>query len=172
MSPDVSVTAPARPAATGLAGLVRRLLAVLDLWPQALTLLTLRVALAVPFYLSGLTKWDGFGRLSDSAVLLFTEEFKLNVFGAQIGFPFPPVTAFLAGTAEIVLPILLVIGLGTRFAAFGLLVMTGVIQLVYPDAWATAHLPWAAMALALVSFGGGALSLDRLIGRLAGGTWR
>lgn len=39
---------------------------------------------------------------------------------------------------------LLVIGLATRFSALGLLIMTGVIQLVVPEAWANFHLPWAA----------------------------
>ena len=59
----------------------------------------------------------------------------------------------MAGIAEIVLPILLVLGLGTRFAALGLLAMTAVIQLTVPDGWANFHLPWAAMALTLVVFG-------------------
>ena len=38
-----------------------------------------------------------------------------------------------------------------------------VIELVVPDAWATYHLPWAAMALALIALGAGPLSLDRAI---------
>jgi putative oxidoreductase len=71
--------------------------------------------------------------------------------------------ATLSGIAEIVLPVLLVLGLGTRFAALGLLVMTAVIQLTVPEGWANFHLPWAAMALTLVVYGGGALSLDRAI---------
>jgi putative oxidoreductase len=158
-------------ASGGVAGAIVSVTRVLDSLPKSVGLLGLRAALAIPYFLSGLTKWDGFLRLSDTAVLLFTEEFKLNLFGAQVGFPFPPVTAFMAGVAEVVLPILLVLGLGTRFAAFGLLVMTGVIQLVYPDAWHTFHLPWAAMALMLVMSGGGKLSLDFVIGRLSGRGW-
>ena len=62
------------------------------------------------------------------------------------------------------LPILLVLGLGTRFAALGILAMTAIIQLTVPEGWANFHLPWAAMALALVVYGGGQLALDRLIG--------
>ena len=65
------------------------------------------------------------------------------------------------------LPILLVLGIGTRFAALGILAMTAVIQITVPEGWANFHLPWAAMALALVVFGGGAISLDRLLGRSA-----
>ncbi len=41
--------------------------------------------------------------------------------------------AFLDGVAEIALPVLLVIGLASRSSALGLLVVTGVIQLVVPD---------------------------------------
>ena len=91
--------------------------------------LALRLALAVPFFRSGLTKWDGFGRLSDSAVWLFAEEFRLHVFGAQFPYPAPALMAWASGLAEITLPVLLVLGLGTRWAALGLLGMTAVIQL-------------------------------------------
>ncbi len=125
----------------------------------------LRIALAVPFFRSGLTRWDGFLSLSPSAAYLFEEEFKLHVFGGAYAFPAPLVTAHLVGTAEIVLPILLVLGLGTRFTALGLLIMTGVIQLVVPGGWANFHLPWAAMAIAIIAMGPGGLSLDHLIDR-------
>ena len=81
--------------------------------------LLLRVALALPFFRSGLTKWDGFARLSDSAVWLFSEEFKLHVFGRLIAYPAPLVMAWASGIAEIVLPVLLVLGLATRWAALG-----------------------------------------------------
>jgi putative oxidoreductase len=75
--------------------------------------------------------------------------------------------AFLAGSAEIVFPILLVLGLATRFAALGLLVMTLVVQLTVPDGWPI-HLTWAAMALAIMAGGGGSLSLDHVIARQFG----
>jgi len=55
--------------------------------------------------------------------------------------------------------------IATRFAALGLFFMTIIIQLTIPDGWANFHLPWAAMALALVVYGPGKLSLDRLIAR-------
>ncbi|WP_354425117.1 hypothetical protein [Variovorax atrisoli] len=50
------------------------------------------------------------------------------------------------GSAEIVLPILLIPGLETRFAAAGLLPMVGVVQLTVLDGWPV-YLTWAAMAL-------------------------
>ena len=37
--------------------------------------------------------------------------------------------------------------------------LTAIIQLTYPDGWANFHLYWAAMALAILTFGPGAISL-------------
>jgi putative oxidoreductase len=131
--------------------------------PNWLVSLVLRFGLAAPFFFSGLTKWDGFGKLSESAELLFTEEFKLHIFGKVIDYPLPYLSAFAAGVGEIILPILLVLGLFTRFAALGLLVMTAIIQLTIPTGWPT-HLTWAAMALAILAVGPGRLSLDSVLG--------
>jgi putative oxidoreductase len=132
--------------------------------PGSLASLALRVALAVPFYRSGLTKWDGFGQLSESAVFLFEDEFKLHVFGKLIDYPMPTLAAYGAGIGEIVLPILLVLGIGTRFAALGLLLMTALIQITVPDGWPL-HLTWAAMAMGIIALGAGKLSLDSILGR-------
>jgi len=129
----------------------------------AIALLALRIALALPFLRSGLTKWDGFLQLSDSAVYLFTEEFRLHLFGHEVPYPFPATMALLSGCAEVTLSLLLLAGLATRFAAAGVLFMTVIIQLTVPDGWLTYHLPWAAMALALAALGGGALSADRAL---------
>ena len=136
--------------------------------PASLPQLLLRITVAIPFWQSGLTKWDGFLQLSPGARWLFANEFRLHLFGAEIAYPWPGVTAFLAGVAEIVLPVLLVLGLGTRFAAFGLLVMTGVIQLTVPDGWLTYHLPWATMLFAVLVWGPGRVSLDRVLERHLG----
>ena len=125
----------------------------------------LRLALAVPFFRSGLTRWDSFLSLSPSAIYLFEEEFKLHIFGGLHDIPYPVVIAHLVATLEIALPILLVLGLATRFAALALLAMTGVIQLVVPDGWANFHLPWAGLALAIIALGPGPLSLDLCLGR-------
>jgi putative oxidoreductase len=138
--------------------------AVFGLIPAWLPLLILRFVLAQPFFASGLTRWDGWFTLSFGTKILFAEEYKLHIFGAEIPFPAPELVETLASTAEIVLPILLAIGLLTRWAALGLLCMTAVIQLTYPDAWRDYHLPWATMALAIMTFGPGLISIDRLIG--------
>jgi putative oxidoreductase len=131
-------------------------------WPS-LTQLVLRFALAVPFWRSGVNKWQ----LNDVAVLLFSSEFKLHLPGGPYAFPAPAVVAFAAGSAEILLPILLVLGLATRLAALGLLAMTLVVQLTVPDGWPV-HVTWAAMALGIMAWGPGRVSLDHGIERLRG----
>ena len=68
------------------------------------------------------------------------------------------------GCAEILLPVLLVLGLATRFAAAALLLMTLVVELTVPDGWPV-HVTWAAMALGIMALGAGRFSLDALIAR-------
>src|SRR5437667_7910728 len=94
--------------------------------------LVLRIALAVPFWRSGILKWSGFLQLNDTAVLLFSEEFKLHLPGGPYSFPAPEVMAFMSGSVEILAPIFLVLGLATRFAALALLVMTCIVELTVP----------------------------------------
>ena len=134
--------------------------------------LFLRGALAVPFFKSGLTRWDGLFSLSPAARFLFEDEFKLHILGRLYDLPVPEVLAFATGVAEIIIPILLVLGLATRLSALGVLGMTAVIQLVVPDGWATFHLPWATMAIALLATGPGPLSLDGWIRGLVEGRIR
>jgi putative oxidoreductase len=138
--------------------------AVFGLAPMWLALLILRLTLARPFFASGLTRWDGWFTLAFGTKILFSEEYKLHIFGSEIPFPAPELVATMVSTSEIVLPILLAFGLLTRWAACGLLCMTAVIQLTYPDGWANFHLYWAGMALTIMAFGPGAISLDRLLG--------
>lgn len=153
----------------GTAGRVDRALAAI---PSSLPLLALRIALAIPFWRSGLTKWDGFFNLSSGARYLFEQEFRLHIFGQAFAYPAPLTMAFLAGLGEIILPILLVLGLGTRLAALGILGMSIIIQLTVPDGLINFHLPWFAMALALLVYGGGTLSADHFLGTRLAATWR
>lgn len=133
----------------------------------SLVQLVLRLALAVPFWRSGILKWDGFLKLNDTAVTLFSDEFMLHLPGGPYHFPAPTVMAFLSGSGEITFPILLVLGLGTRFAGLGLLFMTLIVELTVPDGWPI-HMTWAAMALGIMAYGPGRVSLDHLIGRALG----
>lgn len=129
----------------------------LDAVPDAPIALVSRLALAAVFWLSGRTKVDGWLQVNETALALFEEEYQLPLLD-------PVVAAHLAAWAEHALPILLVLGLGTRAAALGLMAMTAVIQFfVYPDAWPT-HLTWAVPGLYLIARGGGAWSLDRMLG--------
>src|SRR6185437_11640781 len=74
----------------------------------------LRAALAIPFLRSGLTKWNGFLSLSPVAQYQFEEMFQLHLFGGTYPFPAPDILAYLDAVAEIVLPVLLIVGLATR----------------------------------------------------------
>jgi putative oxidoreductase len=147
--------------ASGMMGVLNQVESRLqNLIPISVVSLVARFALAVPFYKSGLTKWDGFLRLSDTPPLLFAEEFKLHILGQTFDYPFPTLMAWGSSIGEIVLPILLVLGLFTRFSALGILAMTAMIQLTIPDGWANFHLPWAALALAIIYMGPGKIALD------------
>ncbi len=123
----------------------------------------LRLALAVPFYKSGILKWHGSLHLNDTAIDLFTDEFKLHFPGGPYPFPAPAIFAFLSGCGEVMFPVLLVCGIGTRFAAAGLILMTCIIELTGPDGWPI-HLTWFAMALGIASWGPGPISIDYLLG--------
>jgi putative oxidoreductase len=124
----------------------------------------MRVALAVPFWKSGILKWNGFLKLSDTAVTLFTDEFMLHLPGGPYHYPMPAVMAFISGCGEIAFPVLLVVGFGTRFAALGLLFMTCIVELTVPDGWPI-HITWAAMALGVMAWGPGRLSIDHWLQR-------
>jgi len=127
--------------------------------------LLLRVALAVPFWRSGILKWSGFLQLNDTAILLFSDEFKLHLPGGPYSFPAPAVMAFMSGTVEILAPIFLILGLGTRFAGLALLAMTCIVELTVPDGWPV-HITWAAMAFAVIAWGPGRVSIDYVLARI------
>ena len=150
---------------SGIGGLLDRVNDTIRAIAQpSLTQLVLRFGLALPFWRSGINKWDGFLQLNDVAVLLFSTEFRLHLPGGPYPFPAPAVMAFVVASAEILLPILLVLGLATRVAALALLVMTLVVQLTVPSGWPL-HLTWAAMALGIMAWGPGRVSLDHFIDR-------
>ncbi|MBK8175431.1 MAG: DoxX family protein [Rhodospirillales bacterium] len=136
-------------------GIVRAFCAGRDLlgrYPQSLLGLAFRFAIAVVFWRSGMTKiasWD----------------VTLNLFQYEYAVPLlpPEIAAYMAAAAELSCPVLLVFGLGTRFAAAALLGMTAVIQIfVYPASWPD-HLLWGSILVYLLTRGGGLLSLDHLV---------
>ena len=126
----------------------------LEAVPYALLALPLRLAVATVFWNSGMTKLANW----DTAVALFTEEYRVPLLA-------PELAAYMAASIELSTPVLLVLGLLTRPAAFVLLGMTAVIEVfVYPQAWPT-HIQWAAMLLVLLCRGAGTWSLDHLLWR-------
>ncbi|WP_439576551.1 DoxX family protein [Elioraea sp.] len=135
--------------------LVRRAHALFGRIPDAVILLAARIFPAAVFWYSGRTKVEGWS-VSENALFLFEYEYALPLIS-------PALAAWLATIAEHLFPILLVLGLATRFSALALLGMTLVIQIfVYPAAWPT-HGVWAACFLILIAKGPGPLSLDRLL---------
>ena len=143
-----------------------RLLNVLDLIPYWIVALAARFYVSYAFFNSALTKivgWNPFD-LQSSAVFLFKQEYKLHTYFGEFAMPFPEVMAQLSAIGEFFLPILVMLGLFARFGALGLLVMTGVIQLVYPNAWALVHLPWAIALVLIMAKGPGLVSLDHILG--------
>ncbi|WP_286180285.1 MULTISPECIES: DoxX family protein [Enterobacteriaceae] len=121
-----------------------------------LLLLIARVGVAAVFFLSGRTKVTGFMTLKPSTYELFRTEYALPLIPYDIA-------AHLATLAEHTFPVLLVLGLFSRFAATGLLFMTLVIEIfVYPDAWPT-HLIWGGLLLLVIARGAGRWSLDRVL---------
>lgn len=127
---------------------------------EGIALFLARLALAAQFWISGRTKVEegSWLQIKEVQYLIFENEFS--------GLPISPDLAVpMTVYAEFFLPILLFIGLATRFAAAGLLVMTLVIQFfVFPDAWWSVHVMWAALAAIIIARGAGILSIDQLAG--------
>jgi len=123
---------------------------------QPLAALMARAYVAQVFFLSGLTKLRDWG----TTVALFTDEYKVPLL--------PPEVAALMGTAgELVLPVLLVLGLGGRFAALGLSVVNVVAVISLSEIAPAAlqqHITWGVLLAALAIYGGGKWSIDHLAG--------
>lgn len=156
-----AIDAPsAAPRRNGISAAVFGLFALFERIPYSLIALAARIFPAAVFWQSGQTKVAGLNvfQLSDSAVYLFQEEYKLPLVD-------PTLAAHGAAIAEHLFPVMLVLGLGSRFAALALLAMTLVIEIfVYPGAWPT-HGTWAALFLLIIARGPGAISLDHLIAK-------
>jgi putative oxidoreductase len=137
--------------------LLDRIRAALERVPYAALAVPLRLAVAVVFWNSAMTKLANW----DTALALFAEEYRVPLLP-------PELAAYMAVSIELTTPVLLVLGVFTRAASLVLLAMTFVIEVfVYPQAWPT-HLQWAAMLLVLLCRGAGALSVDALVSKRLG----
>jgi putative oxidoreductase len=115
--------------------------------------LGLRLFLANVFFKSGLTKiatWD-------STLYLFSDVYQVPLLP-------PEVAAFLATSAELGLPVLLVLGLFGRFAAAGLFILNLVAVISYysglSEAGLSQHFCWGLMLAVLLVASRGAWSVD------------
>ncbi len=122
---------------------------------QPLAQLAARLYVAQVFFMSGLTKIQSW-RVT---VALFTDEYHVPLL--------PPEVAAAMGTAgELALPVLLVLGLGGRFAALGLFVVNAVAVISYPaleEAAIQQHVFWGSLLVGLALWGPGRWSLDRVL---------
>ena len=119
--------------------------------------LTARIYVGWLFFRSGLVKIDDFG----STVEFFADDWAIPYLA-----PMP--AAVMATAGELILPVMLVLGLGTRVSALGLLIMTAVIQfVVMPD---HLHYWWMLVLGFLLSEGGSRWSMDNLLFRKANTT--
>lgn len=130
---------------------------------EGVALLVVRLALAAQFWRSARTKVT-------EGTWLDIDPITFDLFRDEYHMPYPEVTGVLATYAEHGLPMLVMLGLATRFGAAGLFVMTSVIQLfVYPDAFWNPHVMWFGLSLVLVARGGGMFAMDRLFDRIFAG---
>lgn len=143
--------------------LIKTTFSQLDLAGTWLAPVGLRLLLAYEFWVAGVEKWQG-------------ENWFTDIQG-QFPFPFnlvpPEISWQIATASELLGPVLLVLGLGTRFASVSLIILTIV-------AWASVHagngynvcdngyklpLIYLVMFVPLLLSGPGKLSLDHWIAR-------
>ena len=143
-----------------MTGMITKLNNCLAALPDWIYTTIARFAIGFTFLLGGLTKVDENYVILNKTYRLFSGYYFKNI-------PLPEgvlnVLTFIATYAELILPLLLFIGLGSRFAALGLLIMTIVIQfVVFPDNLLKypLHGLWAVALLAIMIKGPGPLSID------------
>lgn len=116
-----------------------------------------RLYIAHAFFLSGLTKIQDW----ETTLFLFTEEYHVPLLS-------PGLAAVMGTAGELILPVLLVAGLGGRFAALGLSVVNVMAVLSLSEIAPAAlqqHFTWGALLAALALFGPGLLSVDAWLAR-------
>ncbi|HEB56897.1 MAG TPA: DoxX family protein [Gammaproteobacteria bacterium] len=141
--------------------LAQKLFALDALYSRALSAITpfielgLKLWVANAFFKSGLTKIQSF----DTTIMLFEYEYNVPLLS-------PTVAAYMGTAAELVLPVLLVIGLGGRYSALALFIFNIVAATSYPDIsplGLSQHMLWGMALLMLTLYGPGKLSLDYFI---------
>jgi putative oxidoreductase len=119
--------------------------------------LGIRAFIASVFLKSGLTKIASWS----VTLALFENEYTVPLLP-------PNIAAYLGTAAELSLPLLLLLGLGSRFAALALFAFNIVAVISYPDLSPVGlrdHQYWGLLLLVTLFHGPGKLSLDHLIRR-------
>lgn len=158
MATSLSSLAPAGPNQGGISGRVLAIWGwidgVLDALQPLVSLLG-RLYVAQVFFTSGLTKLRDW----DITLALFADEYHVPLLS-------PPVAAVMGTAGELALPVLLVLGLGGRFAALGLSVVNVVavasLSEIAPAALQQ-HISWGIVLAALAVFGSGKWAVDTLV---------
>ena len=122
---------------------------------QSPFLLLVRVYVAWVFLKSGLHKIGDW----ETTLLLFEYEYKVPLLPWELA-------AYLATFAELVLPVFLIAGLGTRFFALGLSLVNIIAVVSYYATLAKGaglvwHYLWGSMLLISILYGGGYFSIDQ-----------
>ena len=119
--------------------------------------LVIRLWVANVFWKAGLTKIASW----ESTVALFTYEYHVPLLS-------PELAALLGTAVELSMPVLLVLGLGTRFGAAVLFLFNIVAVISYPDLNEIGlkdHQYWGLLLLVLLLHGPGKLSIVRFLRR-------
>ena len=119
--------------------------------------LAIRVYLAYVFFVSGLTKIQSW----DSTLSLFENEYAVPLLP-------PELAAYLGTFTELFFPVLLVLGLGARFAAAVLFVFNVIAVISYPDLGDIGlkdHYFWGLLLLVPLLHGPGKIAIDHFIRR-------
>jgi putative oxidoreductase len=163
-----------------IAAIVDKLVWICALVPYGAVALLLRIVMSRVFFLAGQEKirgphiplhvglpGSGFSLLDMTVVLpAQIKDTTLQLFETHYAYaPVPPAAvAYVVTYVEFIAPICLFIGFGTRFAAFGLLALTMLLQIyVAPDLWWSHHVYWVCLLLTLIALGPGSVSIDALL---------
>jgi len=136
---------------------IRKGIGALEQYATPLLDLGIRLWVAQVFFMSGLTKIQSW----DTTLSLFENEYQVPLL--------PPEVAAYAGTfTELFFPVLLVLGIGTRFAAGVLFVFNIIAVVSYPDLGEVGlkdHHYWGLLLLITLIHGPGKISVDHFIRR-------
>ena len=118
-----------------------------------------RLYIAEVFISAGLTKIKDW----ETTLFLFEEEYQVPILPFEFA-------AYLGTFGELLFPVLLFLGLTTKFAAIGLFVVNAVAVISLSEIAPAAlylHVIWGILLAQLIIYGGGTLSIDNLLKRLS-----